>query len=346
MTETHPIGFEQDILDQPAALEHFASFALPEGIKRLDWRGYDRIILTGMGSSDYASIPLELFLARRGLPVWRLPAGRLLETPELVTQGALLLATSQSGRSGEVVALMDLLRRGRKPTVIGITNDLGSPLAGASDVVVPLRCGEEATVSSKSYLNTLAAFYRIGAAVGEGSDAEFLDAIPAIAIRLRAALEAPRPDVVRAAEYVHASGRPRLALIATGPDVVTAMTGALILKEASKLSAEGYAGGAFRHGPLELAGPGLLALLIGESVSGDQTLARLAMDLAATNSLVATVSSDSSGDTRFLDATGSSEFERLALSMVALQHLSIAVSRMAGLVPGEFRFGQKITATL
>ena len=56
---------------------------LPPGIATLDLTRFDRIILTGMGSSDFMTIPLELHLARRGLPVWRLQTSRLLEMPIL-----------------------------------------------------------------------------------------------------------------------------------------------------------------------------------------------------------------------------------------------------------------------
>jgi hypothetical protein len=46
-------------------------------------------------------------------------------------------------------------------------------------------------------------------------------------------------------------------------NTATALAGGLILKEAAKVPAEGYIGGEFRHGPLEIAGPGLTAVLLG-----------------------------------------------------------------------------------
>jgi glucosamine 6-phosphate synthetase-like amidotransferase/phosphosugar isomerase protein len=56
---------------------------------------------------------------------------------------------------------------------VAVTNDLGSPIAAAADMVVALRRGDEATVSTKSYLNSLAAHRRltalIGARPGEGA---------------------------------------------------------------------------------------------------------------------------------------------------------------------------------
>jgi len=44
--------------------------------------------------------------------------------------------------------------------------------------------------------------------------------------------------------------------------------GALLLKEVTKLPAESFIGGEFRHGPLELAGPGLVAVVFTGSGGG------------------------------------------------------------------------------
>ena len=129
-------GYEQDMLDQPAALEAHVSQALPHAIASLDLSQFDRIILTGMGSSDYATIPFELMLARLGLPVWRIQTGRLLETPQLITARTLLWMTSQSGRSGETVALIDRLPNRQTLTLISTTNDPTSPLAAAASSVL------------------------------------------------------------------------------------------------------------------------------------------------------------------------------------------------------------------
>ncbi|MEU9796212.1 hypothetical protein AB0E27_37545 [Streptomyces sparsogenes] len=56
------------------------------------------------------------------------------------------------------------------------------------------------------------------------------------------------------AKQALAATQPRFSCVGTGADAATALTGALIAKEAGSVAAEGYAGGAFRHGPLELCG--------------------------------------------------------------------------------------------
>jgi glucosamine--fructose-6-phosphate aminotransferase (isomerizing) len=346
MTYIATPGYEQDIFDQPAALERLAAMSLPPGVAALDFTLFDRIILTGMGSSDFVTIPLELYLARRGLPVWHLQTSRLLEMPELITPKTLLWVTSQSGRSGEVVALLQRLPAGRRSTVVATTNDAESPLALGADRVIPLHSGSEATVSSKSYLNGLAALHRVIGCWDNRQDHVITADILSTADGLRAAIAAPAPAVAALAARALAAPNPRFALIGAGSDATTALTGALILKEAAKVAAEGYVGGAFRHGPMELAGQGMTALLFGTGDDEDITLKQLARDLAGTGSLVVAVSPKPYEGAEHIAVPEGSDFGRLAHAMLVVQQLSVGLARAAGLVPGEFRFGQKITGKL
>lgn len=346
MTTSIAPGFERDILDQPDALERCAGLPLPPAIAALDFARFDRIILTGMGSSDYVTIPLELALARLGLPVWRLQTGRLLETPQLIRPGTLLWITSQSGRSGEVVALLERLPAGHGATVVATTNDPASPLARGADHLIELHAGAEATVSSKSYLNSLAWLHRVGAPLRGEADHQAVETIRAVAASLRSVVQTPNPAVQALAERILAFPNPRLALVGTGEDAATALTGALILKEASKVSAEGYVGGEFRHGPMELAGPGLAVLLLGSAEAANPTLDRLARDLSRSGSIVMGIGPHAYEGAEPIALPGASNFARLAHAMAVLQQLSVCLARGSGLVPGEFRFGQKITALL
>ena len=344
MSSQDPSGFAADMLDQPAALAVLAVPPAPD--LPVDLTRFSRIVLTGMGSSDYATIPLELLLCGRGLPVWRLQTSRLLDTPEMLVDGTLLWITSQSGRSGEVVALLERIPSDRRVTIVATTNDIESPIALAADHVLPLRSGPEATVSCKSYLNTLAILHRAAATLLGGSDPAAVRDILATAETLPARLASP-PAAIRAlAESLQSHPDRRLALVGGGPDAATALTGALILKEAAKVPAEGYVGGAFRHGPMELAGPGLGVLLFGSGDAGsDASLARLARDLAGTGTSVVGVGPDAFGDAAHVE-TARSSFGRLAEAMVAVQQLSVAVAQADGIEPGAFRIGRKVTAEL
>lgn len=340
-------SYIDDIKEQPAALRRQADAPLPAALRDVDLRDHDRIILTGMGSSDYATLPIERALAAAGLPVLRIDAGQLLDVPERVTNRSLVWATSQSGRSGEVAALADRLTGSRKPALtIATTDDTTSPLAGMADIVLELHSGPEATVSTKSYLNTLAAQHRALAVLTGGDPAAVEDDIRRIADEV-ADLLAEWPDADAFAEQAWKAPRARFAYIGIGDDAATALTGALITKESAKVPVEGFVGGAFRHGPYELAGPGLTAVLFGPGVQDDPFLPGLAADLTRSGATVLTIGPRAYDGTGLL-ATPSrgGALARLAVGSVRTQLLTLAFAKATGEVAGRFRFGQKVTAAL
>ena len=345
ITSIPPSSYEIDLSKQADTLERAAAQPLSASLAALDISEYDRIILTGMGSSDSVSIPFELALLRLGLPVWRLQTSRLLETPEMILGRTLLWITSQSGRSGEVTALLSQIPSRRDVTVVAVTNDPQSPLAQQADHVVMLYSGPEATVSCKSYLNSLAWFHRLVVHVGGGTDEIAVAQIVETARSLRST-HATAKEIEHLSTRALACSGPRFALVGMSADSATATAGALILKEASKVCAEGYVGGAFRHGPIELAGPGLTAILFGPGSGEDITMKQLALDLSRTGSIVVTVTPNAYEGAEHIKVPARSEFDRLVHGMSIVQSLSVSLARKNGLVPGEFRFGQKITSQL
>ncbi len=338
-------AYETDMAEEAAGLLRFTETRLPDSLRGLDLKAFDRIVLTGMGGSDCATIPFELRLGRAGLPVWRLLSSRLLDMLELVTAETLLVITSQSGRSGEVVALLERLERRPKALVV-VTNDGGRPLARAADHIVLLNSGREATVATKSYANTLAAFHRLAGLLLDKDDAQAVGEIRAAAQSLQARIDQDDPAVEELVERMPGLPSPRLALIGGGPDAATALAGAMILKEAAKVAAEGYVGGAFRHGPLELAGPRLTAILFGRGSADESSPTALARDLAATGSTVVTIAPAAYEGSTLIAIPGATDLERLLHGMYVVQRLSVGLARKAGLVPGAFLYGQKITAQL
>jgi glucosamine--fructose-6-phosphate aminotransferase (isomerizing) len=334
--------FELDMLAQPAALRDFLAAPRPASLARRPIDDYERVIVTGMGSSHFAGLRTWRRLVEAGLPAWWVGTTELLESLALVTAGSLLIATSQSGASGETVALFDALReRGVTPETIGITNDESSPLAHAAGVVVALHSGDEATVSTKSYINTLAAH--------EDLAERLLGGTADVTAELQRGLDpldfGDHAVPVGVAAATVSAEVPRIALIGNGDHGATALYGGLIIKEATKLPAEGFVAGNFRHGPLEMAGPGLTAVFIGVRAAPEgEPLRRLAADVAGTGATVVTL-----GDTTVPGCEGITNdmnggFPGLALGALVCQRFSVILARARGIVPGEFHFGQKVTA--
>jgi glutamine---fructose-6-phosphate transaminase (isomerizing) len=334
--------FEIDMAEQPAALRAFANAEALSSFSPPDLSSFDRIILTGMGSSHYSAIPTWRRLVGDGFSAWWLSTSELLDSPQLVTSESLLWITSQSGRSGEIVALLEAIEDRRPHCTLGVTNDLSSPLATMSDVVVALHSGNESTVSTKSYMNTLAAHHLLLAKMTGGDARETVRAILTAADELDAWV--PPNDAIRSiATRTLDAQSPRIVLIGGGDEAATALLGGLIIKEAAKLNAEGFIGGEFRHGPLELAGPGLTAVLyMGQGEN--HSLTQLESELLKTGSIAVNVGG--TGRDRLFDDATSSELSRMLIETKFTQCLSVELARAQGLVPGEFRFGQKVTSSL
>lgn len=340
MTDLSP--FELDMLGQPAALRDLLAAPRPSRPASQPIGAYERIVITGMGSSHYAGLRTWRRLVAAGLPAWWIGTAELLDSLELVTPGSLLIATSQSGASGEIVALFDALRaRGVQPETIGVTNDEHSPLAQAAGAVVALHSGDEATVSTKSYINTLAAH--------EDLTERLLGGTSHVVDELTRGLSPLESDAhaIPTSVAVETAGAaiPRIALIGDGDHGATALYGGLIIKEATKLPAEGFVAGNFRHGPLEMAGPGLTALFIGLRASAaGEALRRLATDVAGTGATVLTLGSTTAPGCTAVADDMDDGFAGLALGALVCQRFSVSLARARGIVPGEFRFGQKVTA--
>jgi fructoselysine-6-P-deglycase FrlB-like protein len=148
MAMTYPLiegAYLRDLLEQPDALRR--TLALPLADELLEIGASLRgprppfVVLTGMGSSFHALHPLAIRLAQAGIRAVMLETSELIYYwNNLIGTDTILIAVSQSGRSAEMLRLLEL-NSGRS-TLIGITNDIGSPLAQAatlSHVSVPAR---------------------------------------------------------------------------------------------------------------------------------------------------------------------------------------------------------------
>ncbi|HEV7274673.1 MAG TPA: SIS domain-containing protein [Devosiaceae bacterium] len=335
-------SYLRDILSQPEYLRGLRSDDIVEAAAPV-WRrvgDYSRIILTGMGASHAALRPLWLSLVAQGRPAWLLDASELLASClPLVDASTLVVAASQSGRSAELVALAEAVaERGGK--LLAITNDAESPLARRSAATVDIRAGTESTVSTKTYVNTLA----VGLILGRPASGPAPDQV------LRQAadgIEAYLQDWQRHVTELHdAVGLPeRLYFLARGTSLAAAECGALITKEAAKWPVEALSAAQFRHGPLELADPRLSVIILGgEDAAARDLNRRLYRDLAGYGARTHWL--DSGGDGGALSLPAMPTGTRPLAEIVPLQLLTVAIAENAGLEPGVFRHLTKVTTVL
>jgi glucosamine--fructose-6-phosphate aminotransferase (isomerizing) len=248
-------GFLADIAAQPAVVRSL--IAAVDG--RLDeplraaasilGRHPERpVIVTGMGSSLSAGRVLHSVLVPTGRTVILEDAGELLHYGlGAAANVGCLVAISQSGRSVETARVIERLRERGEIPIVAVVNDPDSPVAAGADVVLDVGAGVEAAVATRTFVATVAVLALLAGRVAPGgpSTGDLARTADEMEIQLH------ETEGVRAAR--HLAGRRGLVIVGRGPGLGAADYGALTIKEAAAVPAEAMSGGAFRHGPLELA---------------------------------------------------------------------------------------------
>ena len=160
----------REIHQQPEAVRRFLAQQennVIEIARKILKRNITHIIIAARGTSDNAARYAQyLFGANNQIPV-------ALATPSLYTlyekppvlQDALVVGISQSGRSPDIVSVIETSRKQGQPT-LAITNDPKSPLAQAAEWVIELHAGEEkAVAATKTYTTSLAALALLSTAL-------------------------------------------------------------------------------------------------------------------------------------------------------------------------------------
>jgi len=348
MGTTYPViegAYVRDLLEQADSLRRTLATPLPAELsdvaKRLRAAQPPSVILTGMGSSHHALHPLAIRLAESGVcPV-------MLETSELnyywkglLGPNTVVIAVSQSGRSAEILRLLEI-DAGRS-TLIAVTNDLDSPLAQAANGVVRVDAGVESSVSCKTYVSSLLALSRIGDVLcPQGSSASDAQAEEAIADAVDRYMANWREHVDAALACL--KGVRHLVLAGRGHSLATTGTGGLIIKEATRLPAEGMSAAAFRHGPVEMLTDELFLLVFqgGERTAGlNNRLAAEVLELGGNCQLV----SEESKLPLFRTAATTDSL-RPILEILPVQMITLALAAREGREAGAFSHASKITST-
>ncbi len=217
------------------------------------------IVIAARGSSDNAALYGKyLFGTTTRLPV-------ALATPSLHTlykrpprlEGALVIGISQSGRSTDIVTVVQDARAQGVPT-LGITNDPTSPLAETAEFVIPLHAGIERSIAAtKTYTSQLMALALLAAHMGEEKALlQELQEVPA-AVSQTLSLAAHIASIADRYRYMDAC-----VVIGRGYNYATAYEIALKLKELTYVVAEPYSSADFQHGPIAMVADGFPVILI------------------------------------------------------------------------------------
>lgn len=273
-----------EIREQPAVVERLVT-DLPARLapirEQVERRGIGHVLIAARGSSDHAAVYGVYALGAMA----RLPVA--LAAPSLFSRygrpprldRTLVIGISQSGRSPDVVSVLEEARRQATPT-LAITNDPASPLADAAAEVVDLAAGPERSIAAtKTYTASLAAIAVLAAVLGDVPEAESrqLRELPEVMAR---ALDTDEATIARAAEA--ARDVRACVVLGRGFNLASALEWSLKIKELANVHAQAYSTADFEHGPIASLEEGarLLAIRAGGPLATDldALLARLATE--------------------------------------------------------------------
>jgi glutamine---fructose-6-phosphate transaminase (isomerizing) len=270
-------AMQGDLHEAAAAVERQAqSLRAPLAalVKRLLRRQPDVIVTCARGSSAQAATFAKHLIERHlGIPVAAAaPNIASVYRRSLNLRGQLFLTISQSGRSDDLIETATMARAAGAITA-AVVNDPDSPLALASEIVLPLGAGPELSVAAtKSFVASLAALLQLTAAwSGDRAMAESGARLPARFAEAAHLDWSEALDAMVSAQSLVAIGR--------GPTLAIAGEAALKLKETCELHAEAFSAAEFRHGPIVLVSSAYPVLAFSPTDESAAALNELVSDL-------------------------------------------------------------------
>jgi glucosamine--fructose-6-phosphate aminotransferase (isomerizing) len=347
-----PDPFLAEIAGQAEAIRRAAG-SLEEQVPTLDALGDAAgrgggVVFTGMGSSYDACYPAVNELAARGVPALHVDAAELLHfRTNALSSDTVLVVVSQSGESAEIVRLAASLNaRPDPPLMTSLTNGLANGLAERADLRLDTRAGPETGPSTMTFAASMALLAAVAPILGGDTTADATARARTGAERAAGAVEAFMEvgDATGSLLEDVVDGREILAVLGRGSARAAAEMGALTLKE-SGVMAESFATASFRHGPFELAGPDMAAIILSTEEPTRTLDLGLAADLASTGASVAVIAP---GEDVPAGCAGVHlpDLDRLFSSTVGVVPIQLLAWRLAlrhGRAPGVYTRASKVT---
>ena len=256
----HETMLFQDIRKQPEQLARSLSHMFGAGKPALEaaaavLRGAGPIVISGIGASWHAGMAMQAQLLGCGCSALLMDASELLHFAQ-VPHGASVVLLSRSGKSTEIAQLIEKCRS-RSATIISITNQIDSPLAQGSHIVLDTSTDFDHAVSVSTY-SAIAMAGALLACEATGHLAQSLhDELLQALVAAAAAIPDWRATIEQSGWLGDGSGA--TYFLARGAGLASCHEARLLWEEASKMPATALTSGGFRHGPQEIVRAGFRA---------------------------------------------------------------------------------------
>ena len=312
--------------------------ALPERVLA----GARRIVIVACGTAYHAGV-----IGRYAIEEWaRLPveidiASEYRYRNPVVGPGDLVIGISQSGETADTLAAMRLARE-RGATVLAITNTMGSQATREADGVLFTRAGLEIGVAAtKTFVCQVAVMYLLGLRLAELRQTLPRERVATLVSELKhmpRSIDALIADCeARVQEIAATCWRSDFFLyIGRHVGLPVALEGALKLKEISYVSADAYAAGEMKHGPIALLEEGTPVVCVATRSPVLEKLVSNVQEARARGASVIAIATDGEGLVEpHAEATvcvpATDWMLQPILAVIPLQLLAYAVARRRGL---------------
>jgi glucosamine--fructose-6-phosphate aminotransferase (isomerizing) len=236
----------------------------PEGLvlpevpfTRNEIQSFNRIVLTGMGTSLHAALVGQTMLEKlTGIPVSVENASEFRYRDPVVDHETLVVSIGQSGETVDTLVAMEEAKR-KNSRVLAICNTEDSQATRLADGTIMMRAGLEVGVAAtKTFVNSVVCLYMLGVHLGihcgrmsSENLQEIVRGLTHLPDLLGQVLESITDYEMVARKFYE---RSNFLYIGRGILYPIAMEGALKLKEISYIHAEGMPAAEMKHGPLAL----------------------------------------------------------------------------------------------
>lgn len=228
----------------------------------------DHLLLLGCGTSYHAgqigATVIKSFKCFHSVQCMDASEWNEADLPLHGSVGVVIL--SQSGETKDVHRCLPLLRA-RDCVILSIVNVVGSLLARESDCGIYLNAGREVGVAStKSFTSQIVALTLLGIWFSQNRGTHqalrthYLQHLRSLSMDVEGALHALSTPIQRLAQSMRSVEH--LFILGRGAMKWIADEGALKIKEIAYIHAEGYAGGALKHGPFALIDSQTVVILL------------------------------------------------------------------------------------
>jgi glucosamine--fructose-6-phosphate aminotransferase (isomerizing) len=298
-----------------------------------------KIVITAMGASLFASIPLQYFLSSLGLNVIAVEAGELLHYLDGTWKDAVVLMVSRSGESVEIARLLERMK-GAVP-IVGVTNEPLSQLARSADVSLSIASLNDEMVAIQTYTGTLLTLHLLGNRIAGSFDTaaeEVRKMLPSFASLVETSMNTlAKWDALLAPPAT-------VYLLARGPSLASAHEGALLFHEVAKSPAVAMPIASFRHGPVEVVDQNFRGIVFAPQGGTRNLNLSLARDLVDFGGRIRVIGPSGSPveDAQWCDVPSVAETLEPILEIVPLQAAAFQLAVLRGIEPGSFRYAPQV----